>query len=96
MFELADIVLDNCVPGGDSLLEFGGIKSGPGSTLAGIFIVNSILVETLKILNEKGLPLPILPVKMLMGITITTFMISTVQELNICNCKKNCSIIYLC
>ena len=59
MFELADIVLDNCVPGGDSLLEFGGIKSGPGSTLAGIFIVDSILSETLKILNEKGLPLPI-------------------------------------
>ena len=59
LYELADIVLDNCVPGGDSLLEFGGIKSGPGSTLAGIFIVDSILSETLKILNEKGLPLPI-------------------------------------
>jgi len=59
LFELADIVLDNCVPGGDSLLEFGGIKSGPGSTMAGVFIVNSILSETLKILNEKGIPLPI-------------------------------------
>ena len=59
LFELADIVIDNCIPGGDSLLEFGAVKSGPGSTLAGVFIVDCILAETLKILKEKGLPLPI-------------------------------------
>ena len=59
MFEIADIIIDNCVPGGDSLLEFGGTKSGPGSSLAGIFIVNSILAETLKMLHEKGITLPI-------------------------------------
>jgi len=27
VFELADIVIDNCIPGGDSLLDFNGIKS---------------------------------------------------------------------
>lgn len=59
LFELADIVIDNCIPGGDNLLDFNGIKSDPGSTIAGVFIVNSILVETLKILTEKGFPLPV-------------------------------------
>lgn len=59
LFELADIVIDNCVPGGDSLLDFNGVKSGPGSTIAGAAIVDSILVETLEILSEEGQPLPV-------------------------------------
>lgn len=58
LFELADIVIDNCVPQGDGLLNFNGVKSGPGSTIAGVTIVNCILTETLKTLTEesKGLP----------------------------------------
>lgn len=59
LFELADIVIDNCVPGGDSLLEFNGTKAGPGSTIAGVSIVNSIVTETLKTLTEEELPIPV-------------------------------------
>lgn len=60
LFEIADIVLDNCVPGGDSLLDFNGIKSGPGSTIGGVTILNSIVAEALKVLTEEGIALPIL------------------------------------
>ncbi|MBI9009189.1 MAG: SIS domain-containing protein [Tenericutes bacterium] len=59
LFELADIVLDNCCPAGDALINFGEVKSGPGSTIAGCFIVDSILEETLDILHKKNYPLPI-------------------------------------
>jgi len=57
LFELADLVLDNCVPQGDSLLEFDGIPSGPASTISGSLIVNSIVAETLKILSDEGIKL---------------------------------------
>ncbi|WP_066497093.1 sugar isomerase domain-containing protein [Abyssisolibacter fermentans] len=60
LYELGDIVLDNCVPSGDSLLDFNGKKSGPGSTIAGITILNSIVAEALKTLTEEGFDLPIL------------------------------------
>jgi uncharacterized phosphosugar-binding protein len=59
LYELADLVLDNCVPAGDSLVSFNGVKSGPGSTIAGCLIVDSILTETLGILTKKGIPLPV-------------------------------------
>ena len=59
LYEIADLVLDNCVPHGDSLLEFNGVQSGPGSTIGGVSIVNSIVAETLKILSEKGVTLPV-------------------------------------
>ncbi len=59
LFEIADIVLDNCVTEGDSLLDFDGVRSGPGSTVAGAVIVNSIVAETLKMLNEENYKLPV-------------------------------------
>jgi len=42
-----------------SILNFGGIKSGPGSTITGAIIVNSILTETLKILSNENIKLPV-------------------------------------
>jgi uncharacterized phosphosugar-binding protein len=59
LYEFADIVIDNKVPAGDTLISISGVKTGPGSTIAGCFIVNSILVETLEKLDKAGLPLPI-------------------------------------
>lgn len=59
LYEFADIILDNSVPSGDSLMSFDGVKSGPGSTIAGCFIVDSILVETLEMLSEQKLPMPV-------------------------------------
>jgi uncharacterized phosphosugar-binding protein len=59
LFEIADIVLDNCCPKGDVLIEYDQVKSGPASTIAGCFIVDSILQETLDILHKENVQLPI-------------------------------------
>ncbi len=59
LYELADIVLDNCAPEGDAMIAYGEVKSGPASTITGAFIVNSILQETLDILYKEKHPLPI-------------------------------------
>ncbi len=59
LYQIADMVFDNCVPKGDSLLNFDEIKSGPGSTIAGVLIVNSIIAEALSVLSRKGIPLPV-------------------------------------
>ncbi|MEA1974996.1 MAG: SIS domain-containing protein [Bacillota bacterium] len=59
LYEFGDIVIDNRVPAGDCLMDFNGIKSGSGSTIAGSLIVNSILVETLEKLIEANMELPI-------------------------------------
>lgn len=59
LYELADIVLDNCCPKGDAVIEYGQVKSGPASTIAGAFIVDSILQETLDILYKENVQLPI-------------------------------------
>lgn len=59
LFELADLVIDNCVPKGDFLLDFNGVTSGPASTIAGSLIVDSIVVETINILSKEGYKLPV-------------------------------------
>ncbi len=59
LYEIADIVIDNCVPKGDALLSYGKVSSGPASTITGAFIVNSILTETLDILHKENIQLPI-------------------------------------
>ncbi|MFW6298927.1 MAG: sugar isomerase domain-containing protein, partial [Bacillota bacterium] len=46
LYELGDIVIDNCVPQGDALLHVGEVGTGPASTIAGSFIVNSIVADT--------------------------------------------------
>lgn len=59
LYEIADLVLDNCVPPGDGLLEIGGNLTGAASTLSGIFLINLIATEAMKIANAKGVKLPI-------------------------------------
>lgn len=59
LFEIADIVLDNHVPAGDGLMTIGGVLTGPGSTMASIFILNTIVSEAMKILAEQGEELPV-------------------------------------
>ncbi|MDR1794424.1 MAG: SIS domain-containing protein [Erysipelotrichaceae bacterium] len=60
LFEVVDVVLDNCVDAGDAMMTVGNISTGPGSTLSSCLLVNTIVYEALKIVNEKGLPLPVL------------------------------------
>jgi len=54
--DVADIVIDNCCPIGDAALSFKDLpmKVGAVSTVAGSFIINSLIVQTVENLLNKG------------------------------------------
>jgi uncharacterized phosphosugar-binding protein len=54
LFELADCVLDNCTPSGDGCLNINGYVTGALSSIASMFLVNTITSEALKIVTAKG------------------------------------------
>jgi uncharacterized phosphosugar-binding protein len=54
LFELADCVLDNCTPSGDGCLNINGYVTGAVSSIASMFLVNTITSEALKIVTAKG------------------------------------------
>lgn len=61
LYELADVVIDNCCPQGDALLETGKKeKVCSVSSIAGVFIAQSINAQCVEILNEKELEVPLL------------------------------------
>lgn len=55
LYECADLVLDNCVPFGDALVDIGGIKTGPGSSITSMFILNTAVSEAIRICKEEGI-----------------------------------------
>ncbi|MBC7098990.1 SIS domain-containing protein [Candidatus Bipolaricaulota bacterium] len=59
--DLADIVIDNCVPPEDALVKIEGVpeKVAAGSTLAVVAITMSLVAEVAGKLAEKGISLPI-------------------------------------
>ena len=59
LYEFADIILDTCVPSGDSLMKIGNIQTGPGSTIISCFLLDTIATEALKILNDEHKPMPV-------------------------------------
>ena len=59
LYEIADLVLDNRVPSGDGLLKIGGNLTGAASTLSGVFLINLVATEAMKIADEKGIKPPI-------------------------------------
>ena len=59
LYELVDVILDSCVPDGDSMCEIGGVKTGPASSIASMIILNAIVNEACKILAAEGVTLPI-------------------------------------
>ena len=56
LYEIADLVIDTHVPAGDAAVKLPGMqmKVGPVSSLANIFIINSIVIETTSRIIEKG------------------------------------------
>jgi uncharacterized phosphosugar-binding protein len=62
LFEIADIVVDNCCEPGDAVVEIEGApgKVGAASSAACTFIINSILVQTVENLTKMGITPPIL------------------------------------
>lgn len=54
LFELADCVLDTCTPSGDGCLNIDGYVTGAVSSIASMFLVNTITSEAIKIAVAKG------------------------------------------
>jgi len=56
LFEVADLVLDTCGEPGDALVSIEGspAKAGPGSTIAGAVLVDSMMVEVMELLAKRG------------------------------------------
>lgn len=60
LYELGDVVIDNCGPQGDALLETErGEKICSVSSITGSFIAQGIAVKIASILKEKGAPVPV-------------------------------------
>jgi uncharacterized phosphosugar-binding protein len=61
LFETADLVLDDCAPVGDALIELPGLpqKVGPSSTVIGAAILNAVVVRTAQLLLERTGDCPI-------------------------------------
>jgi uncharacterized phosphosugar-binding protein len=62
LFELADVVIDNCVPIGDAVLSLPGTahRLGAASTVAGAAIINAIMIEAALYVQRKGHSVPVL------------------------------------
>jgi len=61
LYEIVDVVIDMKVPMGDALISLPEMKYkiAPVSTIAGAFIVNCIVIETVRVLLEKGIAPPV-------------------------------------
>ncbi|MBI4572659.1 MAG: SIS domain-containing protein [candidate division NC10 bacterium] len=61
LFEVADIVLDNCGEPGDATVRYEGLpgKVAPTSLLAGSYIVNSLVCRVVELFLAKGLTPPV-------------------------------------
>lgn len=61
LHELVDVWVDSCMPYGDAIVEFEGLdqRVAPSSTLANCFTVNLLVVETVRLLLERGFAPPL-------------------------------------
>ncbi|MDK2784578.1 MAG: hypothetical protein PWQ41_13 [Bacillota bacterium] len=61
LYELADVVLDNCGIEGDAVVEFDGLpfKAGPTSTVSGCAILQAVVVEAIEKLLARGITPPV-------------------------------------
>ncbi len=62
LFELAGVVLDNCIPDGDATTRLPGLDyaMGPASTVAGAALMHSVMIEAALDLIATGTPVPVL------------------------------------
>ncbi|MCW3790245.1 SIS domain-containing protein [Paenibacillus sp. LS1] len=58
LLDIADIIIDTCVPPGDAAVQIDTLKYpvGPTSTIANTYIVNLIKVRTAELLTQAGQP----------------------------------------
>jgi uncharacterized phosphosugar-binding protein len=67
--DFADLVLDTGAPAGDAMVHINGLDTpvAPGSTVGGVFIVNSIKAEVARLLTEAGQPPKVLTASVVAG-----------------------------
>ncbi len=53
LYEIADIVLDNCTPSGDGCLNINGYVTGAVSSIASMFLMNTFTSEDYMIVTDK-------------------------------------------
>lgn len=58
LIDIADVVIDNCAPGGDAMVTVDGLEDpvGPGSTVGGAAVVNAVKCLVAEKLTEMGKP----------------------------------------
>ena len=63
LFEVADLVLDNCTPVGDAMVKIESLKYpvGPGSTIGAVAIMNAIKCQVAENLSKRGIQPDVLP-----------------------------------
>jgi len=54
VYELADLVIDNCAPHNDTCVHVGSFDTGPTSSIITIFLINAAISEAIKIMVDKG------------------------------------------
>lgn len=60
LYELADVVIDTCIPYGDALLELpNGSKVCAGSSMSGALIAQMLTAETIRLLLAHGKDAPV-------------------------------------
>lgn len=54
--DIADVVIDNCTPPGDAVVDIPGLKYkvGPTSTIGATAVVNALKARTAEIMTERG------------------------------------------
>lgn len=63
LFEIVDLVLDNCTPPGDALVKIEGVRYpvGPGSTIGAVAIMNALKCQVAENLAARGIQPDVLP-----------------------------------
>ena len=59
LYEFADCIIDTCIPAGDALQNINGIKTGPGTSIIGMFLLNTIVSEAIQICADEGIKVPV-------------------------------------
>jgi uncharacterized phosphosugar-binding protein len=61
LYEIADIILDNCGESGDAAVQYEGVRGrvAPTSLLAGAYLINSLVCRVVELFLAKGLTPPV-------------------------------------
>jgi len=61
LYEVADVVIDNCTPFGDAVVTVEGVEQpvGPLSTVTGAALLHAVMVGATELLAGRGEPVPV-------------------------------------